>query len=240
MHMGSFGPHVQRVTTAQLLEALRPLAEAVGRRAQAGVPVSRLMREAALAGFLVGAGLSPSAALDVLEQGRLPGTEFAPEPPVAFANPDYIMSAPEPSHGPFPTDDLLRLIEANMQDEISTVAFYSTLLEALDTAAISDRETVRELIRHARSDEQSHYQANRELYRALTGRTYDAAPQEKPFTDLRDGFRKAMLGEYKAFETYREIYLRCPEERIRTTYFKLLTDELEHATFFNYALQVLA
>lgn len=229
MHMGSFGPHIQRVTTSQLLDALRPLAEAVSRGARDGVPVVTMLQEAALAGFLVGAGLSPSEAIEVLEQER------RPEPLMPVANPDYMSSAPTGSRS-----DLLRKIEENMQDEITTVLFYGDLLDQLDKANLSDRETVREFIRHARSDEQSHYLANRELYRELTGRTYDVSPQEKEFSDLRDGFRKAMLGEYHAFEAYREIYLNYPEERIRNTYLKLMTDELEHATFFNYALQVLA
>jgi rubrerythrin len=49
-----------------------------------------------------------------------------------------------------------------------------------------------------------------------------------------------MDNEYEAMEEYRNEYLRATDRATRNLWFELMTDELEHATRFNYALQVLA
>ena len=77
-----------------------------------------------------------------------------------------------------------------------------------------------------------------DLYRSLTGRTFEAQVQPVEFASLAEGLKRAMDDEYEAMEEYRDVYLSTGNARIRNLFFELMTDELEHATRFNYALDV--
>jgi rubrerythrin len=128
---------------------------------------------------------------------------------------------------------LLSNIEKSMQDQASAAAFYQELMD------LAQDPMVKDYINHAREDEVKHYRLLGELHRELTGQTYEAQPQRVEYTSLTDGLKKAMNNEYEAMEFYRDIYLGSDDERVRKVFFELFTDELEHATRFNYALQVL-
>lgn len=170
-------------------------------------------QEALLLGYLMGRGFTHSQSLGVLSQWRsMPGREVRPITQ---------------------NQGLAEKLEAFMKDQISAVRFYGELAEAARRSGADP--TVVEFIHHARRDEQKHYRLLQELYRNLTGRSYEATPSPVQFSNLAEGLQKALKDELEAAEEYRDTYLREQSQRVKDVMFELMTDELEHATRFGHA-----
>ncbi|MMZ68336.1 hypothetical protein D1872_310140 [compost metagenome] len=60
-------------------------------------------------------------------------------------------------------------------------------------------------------------------------------PFEKPASYI-DGVRKALFGELAAVERYRDIRAGLPDRYYRDMLFEIITDEIKHATKYNYLL----
>jgi len=221
-----------RVSPESLIQMLSPLASAGGEALRGGMPIATVLREQILAGFLVGAGLTPTEALELVGLWRASGT--APE--LARSEPAEARERPAPTRDYEP---LLRAVETAMHDEITASAYYGSLRDLAERMDLREKQAVVANIDHARKDEQNHLRILTELYRALSGRVPEVRPESVVYEGLIDGLQKAMEKEYEAFEEYRRLYLDYPEERFRRVFFLLLTDELEHATRFHYALQSL-
>ncbi|MGE5675103.1 MAG: ferritin family protein [Mycobacterium leprae] len=247
-----------RVHPDQLLAMLRPVVETALRSHEAGTTMPALLRETALTAFLVGAGMTPTQAHELVRQWQLAGLGrgestgpmrrsdvYEPGRPaetgmttgmehrgMELFHPSYdaqFKPQQQPRSG---REGLLQSIRSAMQDETSAAAFYTELMN------LTKNEDVRAYIQHARDDERKHYRMLGELYRELTGQSYEAQPQPTTVLTLQDGLKMAMDREYEAAEEYRRVYLEYPQERVRRVFFELMTDEMEHVTRFNYALDV--
>jgi rubrerythrin len=239
----------------QLVQSMAPMVTEAMRIYDTGVSLQSVLREVATAAFLVGRGATPDQAMETVMRWRMSGlapsliraqragaeTGFGLQsaPPVAVSTADATAeeaaaAAPEPEAAGQQRASQPQLIEKFMQDEANAAVFYQALADAIADPAIKD------YIRHAMEDEQKHYRMLGDLYRRLTGRTYEARPEPPAFTDVAAGLKQAMDNEYEAMEEYRNEYLRATDRAARNLWFELMTDELEHATRFNYALQVLA
>ncbi len=214
LQMGAVHPEI-------LMRALQPLMERTRQQLGDAAGAQRALEEIALAAYLIGRGMDARSALAMAGQWRGPAAPPRDRPPV-----------PPGGRPGLPRAQLIRDIQHFMLDQITAATFYRQLA---DRAA---DPMVRKYIQHAMEDEEKHYRMLGALYRELTGRTYEVQPEQVTFRNLADGLRQAMDDEYKAMEEYRAVYLRVTEPRIRDLFFELMTDELEHATRFNYALQV--
>lgn len=273
------------ITPDQLVQMLSPLVAEATRIFDAGASMHSALREAVLAGFLMGRGATAPQAMQTVLQWRTSGASAslirqmrndavgpmgmtgAPRETGTTGRPDAtgttgmtgrtgrpdttgaaegadttgtsgraeIASVPGPTGRMLDQDreDLVALLQTFMQNEANDAAFYRELI-----AQVQEPE-LKEYVRVPLEDEQKHYRMMGQLYQELTGRTYSAEPRRTEFPNLRAGLKMAMDGEYEAAERYRDVYLKYPEPRIRDLFFELLTDELEHATRFNYVLQAM-
>jgi hypothetical protein len=239
MQMSPGGP--QRVSPDQLLDMLAPIVHEGMRTAEAGTALPYAMREAILAAFLVGRGVAPSTAISTVTQWRTSGMArglMRAQTPTGMPSQ---MGAPTQMGTPTQMEQiapgaervaLVPRIEKFIQDQVNAAAFYTQMMEQ------AEDPSVREYIQHARDDERKHARMLQDLYRSFTGRTFDAQVQPVQFANLAEGLKRAMDDEYEAMEEYRDVYLSTGNARIRNVFFELMTDELEHATRFNYALDV--
>jgi rubrerythrin len=238
----------------QLVQSMQPMVTEAMRVYDTGASLQSVLREVATASFLMGRGATPEQAMETVMRWRMSGlapsliraqragTEtgfgLASAPPVTVgtATADAMPeegAAPEAESQGQQRASQPQLIEKFMQDEANAAAFYQALVDAIADPAVKD------YVRHAMEDEQKHYRMLGDLYRRLTGRTYEARPEPPALTDVLAGLKQAMDNEYEAMEEYRNEYLRATDRAARNLWFELMTDELEHATRFNYALQVL-
>lgn len=222
------------VQPEQLVQGLMPIVTEATKVFDMGASMQSALREAVLAGFLVGRGLAPAQAMETVLQWRMARTapslarEMRTEAPTTMA---VIPTVDASALSDQAKSELVPLIQKFMQDQANAAAFYQELQNQVPG------EDLKDYVNHAREDEQKHYRMLGELYRELTGRTYEATAQKIEFPDLASGLKRAMDDEYEAAEEYRDVYLKYNNRRVRDLFFELMTDELEHATRFNYVLQ---
>lgn len=114
---------------------------------------------------------------------------------------------------------------AEREDEL----FYDYLLSVAPPAQ-------RSIIESIRDDERKHILLFRELYWELTGRDIPPGPEE-PFeqpASYCDGITRAIFGELNAVERYREILFGLEFLPYRNIMTEIYTDELKHASKWNY------
>ncbi len=121
-------------------------------------------------------------------------------------------------------------VEGEKEDEL----FYDYLISVAPT------EEEKEIIRTIRDDEIKHNKMFRQIYKDFTGEEI-TSPQnidfEKPASYI-DGIKKALFGELAAMERYRIIRAGLPTRYYRDMVFEILTDELKHASKYNYILNL--
>ena len=126
-------------------------------------------------------------------------------------------------------DAVLRLIQQSIEGERNDELFYDYLIQ------IAPTQQEKEVIMGIRDDERKHRRMFRALYTQLTGRPpveSQEAPEPLPSSYI-EGIEKALLGELKAFEKYRTIYLHIRPE-YRDVIFEIMTDEIKHASYYNW------
>lgn len=129
-------------------------------------------------------------------------------------------------------DKALGLIEEAVQDERSDELFYDYLISVAPT------QEEKNIIASIRDDERNHRKWFREIYEYYTDEEIISKNDEefvKPLSYL-DGISKAVFGELGALEKYRFIREGLPDRLYRDTVFRILTDEMKHATKYNYIL----
>ncbi len=128
----------------------------------------------------------------------------------------------------------LMLIKEAVNDERADEMTYDYLINAAPTKEEKD------IITSIRDDERVHRSLYREIYKTFTGqelRVTDGEEFKKPSSYI-EGIKKAVFGELAAMEKYRIIREGLPSRYYRDVVFRILTDEMKHATKYNYILNL--
>jgi rubrerythrin len=124
----------------------------------------------------------------------------------------------------------LQLVMEAVQDERADELFYQYLLSVAPT------QEEKEIIASIRDDERKHFGMFRNIYRDFTGQELPRINGEqfvKPASYV-DGIQRALFGELKAVEKYRNIRQCLPRGPYRDMMFEIITDEIKHASKWNY------
>ncbi|HYF79984.1 MAG TPA: ferritin-like domain-containing protein [Symbiobacteriaceae bacterium] len=190
---------MRQVSPDQLVQALMPIVTEANRVFDAGASMQSVLREAVLAGFLMGRGATPTQAMETVLQWRMSGmapglmrqmrsdaggavrTLPAPaEAPGAGMAPgaagESARTLPMPVGGgttltPRDRETLGAQVQKFIQDQANASAFYQQLVEQVPG------EDLKDYVQHALDDEREHYRLLTAFYRDLTGRTYETQPQ---------------------------------------------------------------
>jgi rubrerythrin len=131
-------------------------------------------------------------------------------------------------------DDRLHIVVRMIQEGIAGERHDELFYDYLISAAPSEQD--RQIITGIRDDERKHNRLFRQLYTQLVGQRPGALPEGEPFQrpgSYLEGLEQALIGELKAFEKYRTIYKYIPQQ-YRDTVFEIMTDELKHASYYNF------
>jgi rubrerythrin len=124
----------------------------------------------------------------------------------------------------------LNLIKEAVHGEREDELFYDYLI------SVAPSKEEKDIIASIRDDERKHNVMFRRIYKAFTGMAVPSGVEEtfqKPSSYL-DGIKRALFGELKAVEKYREIRKGLPMRPYRDVLFEIITDELKHASKYNY------
>lgn len=125
------------------------------------------------------------------------------------------------------------LIRQSVAGEREDELFYDTLIKQAPT------EKEKEIIRSIRDDERKHNQILRKLYYDFTGQIIqqDMAIQNID-TNLsyQENLEKALFGELDAVVRYRKILGTMPSGDSYTLLMSIMTDELRHASKYNFLI----
>lgn len=126
----------------------------------------------------------------------------------------------------------LNLIKEAVQDERTDEMTYEYLL------GVAPTQEEKDIIMSIRDDERNHRKWFREIYKMSTGQNLENADEEDftPPASYIEGISKAVMGELGAMEKYRMIREGLPSRYYRDVVFQILTDEMKHATKYNYIL----
>ena len=128
----------------------------------------------------------------------------------------------------------LSLIRDAVQGEREDELKYNYLIENAPTQEEVD------IITSIRDDERLHRQWFRDIYRYYTNEEINSSDAEE-FTEPTSyltGIKSAIFGELSAMEKYRIIREGLPSRFFRDIVFRILTDEMKHATKYNYILNI--
>lgn len=128
--------------------------------------------------------------------------------------------------------DALEGIKAAVQGEREDELFYDYLI------SVAPSREDKEIIASIRDDERRHNKYFRKIYRYFTGMEVQGDKEEafeKPSSYL-DGIKRALFGELRAVEKYREIMRNLPNGAFKDVLFEIITDELKHSSKYNYLL----
>lgn len=129
-------------------------------------------------------------------------------------------------------EQALALMYDAVQGEAEDEMFYSYLI------SIAPTKNEKDIITSIRDDERKHNQMYREIYKHFTGKEIPTPKNvdfDKP-NSYKQGLTKALFGELSAVERYRDIRAGLPTEYYRDMVFEILTDELKHASKYNYLI----
>jgi rubrerythrin len=124
----------------------------------------------------------------------------------------------------------LNLVKEAVSGEREDELFYDYLI------SVAPSKEEKDIIASIRDDERKHNVMFRRIYKAFTGMDIPSGGEEtfqKPSSYL-DGIKRALFGELKAVEKYREIRKGLPMGPYRDALFEIITDELKHASKYNY------
>lgn len=128
----------------------------------------------------------------------------------------------------------LTLIAEAVQGEREDQLFYEYLMSQAPT----DEE--KDIITSIRDDEVKHNKMFKQLYKDLTGqelKSKSGTSFVQPASYL-DGIQQALFGELKAIEKYRLIRQGLSKQRFRDILFEIITDEIKHASKYNFLYTV--
>lgn len=128
-------------------------------------------------------------------------------------------------------DQALMLIYNSVANEREDELLYDYLLNEAPS------EEQRTIIASIRDDERKHNKMLRELYYRLTGMDIPPGAGNEPVQPPESflaGIKQALFGELGAVERYRKILYGMPNQTYRNMVTEIYTDELKHASKYNY------
>ena len=127
----------------------------------------------------------------------------------------------------------IELIRQSVRNEKEDELFYDRLLEQAPT------EKDKEIITNIRNDERKHNRILRDLYYNFTGQMIypDISTSNISNTSsYQDNLEKALFGELDAVVKYRKILGTMPSGKSYTLLMSIMTDELRHASKYNFLI----
>ncbi|MGO0885150.1 hypothetical protein ACTPDI_20465 [Clostridioides difficile] len=138
---------------------------------------------------------------------------------------------------PLQLQNSIDLIRDSIESEKRDSQYYQWLIDNIPKNDLSDRqfEKIKTTIEGIRDDELRHNMMFRQIYHQLTGQKVMPVEEEfKPPVNFRIGIEDAINGELNAVKKYREIMSGLPNDYYRDKIFSILSDELRHASLYNY------
>ena len=129
------------------------------------------------------------------------------------------------------------LIRQSIMDEKNDELFYNNLIEQAPT----DKE--KDIIMDIRDNEKRHNNILRDLYYNFTGQMVpmefsQMATEQNNELTYEENLEKALFGELDAVVKYRRILGTMPSGKSYTLIMSILTDELRHASKYNYLIHM--
>lgn len=124
-------------------------------------------------------------------------------------------------------EEILNSIKNEKEDEV----FYTNLIEMAPDYA-------KDIISSIRDDETRHNEILRFVYSNITGevaKNSDENVQKQEMT-YAEGLEKAFFDEIAAVKKYRRIMGAMPNTKLHTLLMSIMTDELRHASLYNYLI----
>lgn len=131
-------------------------------------------------------------------------------------------------------NEAIRLIKQSVTNEKEDEIFYDTLIKQAPT------EKEKNIIISIREDERKHNKILRELYYEFTGQIISpntSIVEENQNRDYKANLEKALFGELDAVVKYRKIMAQMPSGNSYTLLMSIMTDELRHASKYNFLIQ---
>jgi len=128
----------------------------------------------------------------------------------------------------------IELIKTSAGNEKEDELFYDILIKQAPT------QNEKEIIKSIRDDERKHNQILRELYYKFTGQMLKAdstVSQTNNNMDYKTNLEKALFGELEAVKKYRKIMAQMPSGNSYTLLMSIMTDEIRHASKYNFLIQ---
>ena len=125
------------------------------------------------------------------------------------------------------------LIRQSVRNEREDELFYDRLLEQAPT------EKDKEIITSIRNDERKHNKILRDLYYNFTGQVIQpdmSMPNINNTLTYQENLEKALFGELDAVVKYRKILGTMPSGNSYTLLMSIMTDELRHASKYNFLI----
>ncbi|MBU3207199.1 ferritin-like domain-containing protein [Clostridium algidicarnis] len=119
-----------------------------------------------------------------------------------------------------------KAVQGEREDEL----FYDYLISVAPTTEEKD------ILTSIRDDERRHNALFRKIYKDFTGVEVPSGGEEtfeKPKSYI-EGIKKALFGELRAVEKYRDIRSALPIGPYRDVLFDIITDEIKHSSKYNY------
>lgn len=126
----------------------------------------------------------------------------------------------------------LEQVKSSIGDEKKDELFYEQLIN------MAPDENSRDIISSISDDEKKHNEILRFVYSNITGEVLET-PDEKITLDEMtyiDSLEKAFLGEIAAVKKYRRIMGAMPNSKMHTLLMAIMTDEIRHASLYNYLI----
>lgn len=126
--------------------------------------------------------------------------------------------------------EALERVKEAVQGEREDELFYDFLISMAPTVEEKD------IITSIRDDERRHNREFRKIYKDFTGMEIPMVEDEsfeRPESYI-DGIKKALFGELRAVERYRDIRKALGMGPQRDVLFDIITDELKHSSKYNY------
>ena len=142
----------------------------------------------------------------------------------------YLGNNMQQGYNPQTLQKSLTLMAEAVQGEREDQLFYDYLISVAPTQEDKD------IIGSIRDDEIKHNSMFKMIYKDFTGKEILNVNGEefiKPDSYV-EGTQQALFGELRAVEKYREIIKGLPDGFYRDAVFDILTDELKHATKYNF------